>query len=260
MEVTDERQLQPLENTSLKRIKIWLIVRSGTEEENPFIFHGPSRSYTAQRCDCRTIYSQGFGEECGKNILCLEYVMDQNIENFIIVLRNLRAAIKRAYVQAMRDDVEHAVVELFCRSGLHRSVAMATYAEALMRAEGLRCQWCYWDYLCWMPARNHHCNDCNKVWDLQELRQALGENRFAVLMGEWERDKCWISDLPLETVDVTINSERKRNVPEGSLPECQTDDLEKQVMDVGFDGHEETLCTSVSQLMEVFKGQFQDGR
>ena len=92
---------------------------------------------------------------------------------------------------------------------------MTTYVEALMRAENLRCEWCYLDHDMWIPARNHSCSDCYKQWNILSLREAIGEQRYLNLIRVWISHRPWASDasldffLALNSLDIGVEEYNK---------------------------------------------------
>jgi hypothetical protein len=135
---------------------------------------------TATRCDCRSLRRQGWGTHDGRALESILYVV--NDENFAYTLNWM----KQCIYDAIGGGQDVAFVEAFCRSGLHRSVAMVVITVMLLRADGFSATWECGSVDFWrtwkLPCT---CPECNFEWTPVLLESKLGLANWSKVRTAW---------------------------------------------------------------------------
>lgn len=181
----------PSKVKKLRDIRLWFLVRSSTFDEEPAHYVGGcGKVYVATRVCCTYLNRHGWGDECGKAPDSLKYIIEDT-EMFVKTINIVQEAIFEVYKQACVQDLNHGLVEFWCRTGLHRSVAMATLTEVLLDRDALSGKWQFWDKVLWLPSRYHRCDFCCAQWTEEKLRDALGITMWQLVLDKWDANKPW---------------------------------------------------------------------
>jgi hypothetical protein len=136
----------------------------------------------AVRCDCRSLQRRGWGQHDGRALESIVYVV--NDENFGYALRWMKQCILDAYEH--NRDRNFIFVEAFCRSGLHRSVAMVTITAVLLQADGVSAVWDSGSTDFWRTWKSPcSCQECTFVWTPALLEQRLGPENWLRVRDAW---------------------------------------------------------------------------